>query len=120
MSSDTRIVVVALAELRSLLEEAVRSSVSQEKRDEWVDARGSGIGRRLFLQLGREGAFPIFKRGRSFVAKRSDVDAYIERQRVEVEPTLKPEPPKPRPLAGHDPIAAALAAGRLHVVKKPP
>lgn len=116
MSSDTRIVVVALDELRGLLEEALRCA-PVPRPDEWVDARSSGLGRRLFLRLGREGAFPIFKRGRTYVAKRSDVDAYIERQRVEPDPP--PEPPQPPP-GSHDPIAAALAAGRLRVVKKCP
>lgn len=116
MSNDTRIVVVALDELRSLLEAAVRSTPGA-KVNEWVDARTSGLGRRLFLRLGHEGAFPIFKRGRSYVAKRSDVDAYIERQRVEPNPPPDPEPPQP---PSHDPIAAALAAGRLRVIKKCP
>lgn len=118
MSSDTRIVVVALDELRGLLEEAVRC-VPVPRADEWVDARSSRLGRRLFLRLGREGAFPIFKRGRTYVAKRSDVDAYIERQRVPVGPPPEPEPPQPPP-SSHDPIAAALAAGRLRVIKKCP
>jgi predicted P-loop ATPase len=70
-------------------------------------------------QGGREGAFPIFKRGRTYVAKRSDVDGYIERQRVPVGPPPEPEPPQ-LPPGSHDPIAAALAAGRLRVVKKCP
>jgi hypothetical protein len=38
------------------------------------------------------GAFPVFKRGRSYVARRADVDAYIERQRVEVAPPLAQKP----------------------------
>jgi hypothetical protein len=118
MSSDTRIVVVALDELRGLLEEALRCA-PVPRADDWVDARRSGLGRRLFLRLGREGAFPIFKRGRTYVAKRSDVDAYIERQRVQPDPPPGPEPPQPPPGA-HDPIAAALAAGRLRVIKKRP
>lgn len=118
MSKETRIVVVALDELRSLLEAAVRSAPAA-KADEWVDARSSGLGRRLFLRLAREGAFPIFRRGRSYVAKRSDVDAYVERQRVTMDPPPEPEPPQP-PSGSHDPIAAALAAGRLRAVKKCP
>lgn len=119
MSSDTRIVVVALDELRGLLEEAVRCA-PVARADEWVDGRSSGLGRRLFLRLGREGAFPIFRRGRSYVAKRSDVDAYIERQRVQPEPPREPEPPQPPSPGSRDPIAAALAAGRLRVIKKCP
>jgi hypothetical protein len=117
--ADVRLVVVAPNELRELIADTVRAVVPAAKHDEWVDARSSGLGRRLFLRLAREGAFPIFKRGRSYVAKRSDVDAYIERQRVQVDPRPEPEPPRP-PSAGGDPIAAALAAGRLRVVKKSP
>jgi hypothetical protein len=117
--ADARIVIVAPDELRELIVDAVRAVAATATQDEWVDARSSGLGRRLFLRLAREGAFPIFKRGRSFVAKRSDVDAHIERQRIEVALRREPEPPRP-PSPGADPIAAALAAGRLRVVKKPP
>ncbi len=117
--AEVRVVVVAPEELRELVVDAVRSVVANPAPDEWVDARSSGLGRRLFLRLAREDAFPIFKRGRSYVAKRSDVDAYIERQRVHVDPCPEPEPPRP-PSTGGDPIAAALAAGRLRVVKKSP
>ena len=118
--ADVRMVFLAPDELRELIAEAVRTAAPQAKYEEWVDGRTSGLGRRLFLRLAHEGAFPIFKRGRSYVARRADVDAHIERHRVEVELPPKPEPPKPRPQAAHDPVAAALAAGRLHVVKKPP
>jgi hypothetical protein len=117
--ADVRVVVVAPEELRELVVEAVRDVAAKSAHEEWVDARSSGLGRRLFLRLGRGGAFPIFKRGRSYVAKRSDVDAYIERQRIPVAPAPEPEPPRP-PSPGGDPIAAALAAGRLRVVKKSP
>lgn len=81
--------------------------------DEWVDARSSGLGRRLFLRLAREGAFPVSKRGKAYVARRSDVDAYLERQRVQ-----RTQPAVSRRVGPDDPIARALAAGRLRVVKK--
>ena len=90
---DVRVVVVAPEELRELVVDAVRSVAAKATPNEWVDARSSGLGRRVFLRLAREGAFPIFKRGRSYVAKRSDVDAYIEQQRVQVAPSPEPEPP---------------------------
>jgi len=117
---DVRVVVLAPDELRELITDALRIVVSAGKYDEWVDARSSGLGRRLFLRLGRQGAFPIFKRGRSFVAKRSDLDAYIERQRVPIDPRPGPEPSRPSSPGSPDPIAAALAEGRLRIVKKPP
>lgn len=118
--SDTVVVVVERDELVQLIEAALRSAIAtQVSGVEWVDARSSGLGRRLFQRLAREGAFPTFKRGRSYVAKRSDLDAYIESQRVPVDPPQEPEPPQPPPSL-HDPIAAALAAGRLRVVRKRP
>jgi len=117
--ADPRVVVVTPEELRDLIADAVRAATPNGKHDEWVDARSSGLGRRLFQRLAREGALPTFKRGRSYVAKRSDVDAYIESQRVLVDPPPEPESPHPPP-SFHDPIAAALAAGRLRVVKKGP
>lgn len=117
--ADPRIVVVTPEDLRDLVVDAVRSVMPNSQHDEWVDGRSSGFGRRLFLRLGHAGAFPIFKRGRSYVAKRSDLDAYIESQRVPVDPPPGPEPPQPPP-SFHDPIAAALAAGRLRVVRKRP
>jgi hypothetical protein len=117
--TSSRVVVVSTDELRELIADAVRAITASGKVDEWVDARTSGLGRRLFQRLAREGAFPVFKRGRSYVAKRSDVDAYIERQRIKPDPPPDPEPPQPPP-GSHDPIAAALAAGRLRVIKKCP
>ena len=113
------VVVVTPEELRDLIADAVRTVAANGKHDEWVDARSSGLGRRLFQRLAREGALPIFKRGRSYVAKRSDLDAYIESQRVPVDPSPEPEPPE-LPPSLHDPIAAALAAGRLRLIKKRP
>lgn len=120
--ADVRVVVIESDELVRLIAAAIRSAIaSQASGDEWVDARTSGLGRRLFLRLAREGAFPVSKRGRAYVARRADVDAYIERQRVQPQPK-PPEPPPPEPPSpgGHDPIAAALAAGRLRVVRKCP
>jgi hypothetical protein len=114
-------VVVERDELLRLIADAIRSAIAaQASGDEWVDARSSGLGRRLFLRLARLGAFPIFKRGRSYVARRSDLDAYIQRQRVLVDPPPSPDPPPPPSPGSPDPIAAALAAGRLRVLKKRP
>jgi len=118
--ADVRVVVVAIEELRGLIAEAVRTAIAPQGAPEvWVDARSSGLGRRLFLRLARDGAFPTYKRGKAYVARRADIDAYIERQRVTAEhPEV--EPPTPPLPSSHDPIAAALAAGRLCVVKKSP
>jgi hypothetical protein len=120
--ADVRIVVIELGELQEMIADAVRAASCQPVRDEWVDARTSGLGRRTFLRLVREGAFPASKRGKSHVARRADVDAYLERQRIAPPPTPSPPPEPPRPPNGapFDPIAAALAEGRLRLVKKPP
>lgn len=113
--ADVRVVVIELDELVCLIRDTVREAMaSNASGNEWVDAKTSGLGYRLFLRLAREGAFPVSKRGKAFVARRADVDAYLEGQRIQPAPP-KPEPSLPR---GHDPIAAALAAGRLRVVKK--
>lgn len=125
--AEVRVVVVELDELVRALEIAVGSALAAHaSRDEWVDARTSGLGRRLFLRLAREGAFPVSKRGNAYVARCSDVDAYLERQRVQPEaPSSKPavapstpSQPSDPPVANDDPIARALAAGRLRVLQK--
>jgi hypothetical protein len=48
----------------------------------YADARNNPLGSaRAFLDAGRRGDFPTFKRARSVVALWSDVEAYIERRR---------------------------------------
>ena len=59
----TKLVVVDSLELQLLVETAVRRAVSGG-HDDWVDAKTSGLGRRTFLRLGREGAFPVSKSGK--------------------------------------------------------
>jgi excisionase family DNA binding protein len=120
--ADVRVVVVEVAELERIIVEAVRAATVQPSSgDDWVDARTSGLGRRTFRRLVREGAFPASKRGKAYVARRADVDAYLERQRIA--PTRAPSATEPSPPpngAPLDPIAAALAEGRLRIVRKPP
>lgn len=53
----TKLVVVDSLELQLLVETAVRRAVSRG-HDDWVDAKTSGLGRRTFLRLGREGGVP--------------------------------------------------------------
>ena len=113
--ADVRIVVIELGELQRMIADAVRAASFQPVRaDEWLDARTSGLGRRTFLRLVREGAFPASKRGKAYVARRADVDAYLERQRIAPPrtPSPPPEPPRPPDGAPFDPIASALAEGR--------
>lgn len=54
----------------------------------FVDKHTSGLGPSVFLAAARAGEFETFRVGKRFVARETDVRAYIERQRV--------EPTKPR------------------------
>lgn len=49
---------------------------------EFVDKHTSGLGPSVFLAAARAGEFDTFRVGKRFVARASDVRAYIERQRV--------------------------------------
>ena len=49
----------------------------------WIDAKASCLGVRGFRAAARAGEFPIFKIGRRYVARCADVDAFIERRRVD-------------------------------------
>ena len=120
--TDVRVVVVGLEELERMITDAVRTATTQTaSAEDWVDARTSGLGPSTFRRLVRERAFPASKRGRAYVARRADVDAYVERQRVAPLPAPPPsESTPPLPATPFDPIAAALAEGRLRLVKKPP
>ena len=118
--ADVRVVVIELDELQRMIVEAVRLATSERAgADEWVNSRNSGLGRRTFLRLAREGAFPASRRGNAYVARRVDVDAYLARQRIEPTPARSASLPRLEG-AAFDPIAAALAEGRLRLVKKPP
>lgn len=120
--TEVRLAVVSLDDLRKLVSEVVAKAVAEGVRsgDDWVDARSSLLGRRLFLRLAREGAFPVSKRGKAYVARRKDVDAYLNTQRI----IPKVEQAKStRALAstvGEDPIARALDCGRLRIIKNKP
>jgi hypothetical protein len=129
----TVLVVVEAEELRRLISEAVAAALpAAVARDEWVDAHSSGLGRRTFLRLARDGAFPISKVGKRYVARRADVASYLEQRRVQERPRDRSVAPRPshrelparRPIdsdscsiEGDDPVARALAQGRLRVLK---
>jgi hypothetical protein len=120
------IVVVEAAELQRLIREAVESARPRASMaDEWLDARTSPLGRRTFLKLAREGAFPASLVGNKYMARRSDVNAYLERQRIQRESPRRAAAPAVLPplddvngASNDDPIARALAAGRLRIVNK--
>jgi hypothetical protein len=132
----TVLVVVDAEELRRLIREAVAAALpTVVARDEWVDAHSSGLGRRTFLRLARERAFPVSKVGKRYVARRTDVASYLEQQRVQERSRDRPVAPRAshrelrahRPIdtdassiEGDDPVARALAQGRLRVLKGSP
>lgn len=130
----TKLVVVNAEELRHLIKEAVTDALlNGSAPDEWVDAHSSGLGRRTFLRLAREGAFPVSKVGKRHVARRADVAAYVERQRVQEQggrrnTSRRPTAQRARTLTDNepsspevdDPVARALAQGRLRVLKGSP
>lgn len=107
----TKLVVVPIDELGELIRSAVAEALRStgHGRADWVDARTSGLEPRAFRRLAREKAFPTYRLGRKLVAKRSDVDAWIE-SRPRCAETDRPEEAPP------DPLARALAAGNLRVV----
>jgi len=106
-----RVVVVDVEELKELIFSAVNSAIAGHGQpSEWLDARSAPMGPRAFQRLAREGAFPAVKLGKKWQARRSDVDAYMDRHRAA---TRDEEPTNDAP----DPVRAALDAGRLRVIK---
>jgi hypothetical protein len=110
MSSDPLppALLALLEPLVALLAERVASRVQRPPADDYVDARSSGLGARVFRRAARAGGFPVFLVGRKWVARRQDVSAYIERQRVDFAQAAE--------LAGADPFDRAVASGKLRVV----
>jgi len=106
---DVKLVVVSLEELQSLIEDALRSGTARESATEWVDARSAPMSRRRFQELTRENAFPSRWEGPKRVARRVDVDAYLVAQ------LSKPRSKRSAPV--DDAIGAALAKGKLRVLK---
>lgn len=118
------LVVMESAELQRLIEDAVASGVARAVgHDEWIDGRSSPMGHRAFLRLARNGAFSASLVGNNVMARRSEVDAYLDRQRIVPEPTSDPAGAKNTECSdlnpADDPIARALDGGRLHLVEKP-
>jgi hypothetical protein len=61
----------------------LRSVRAADHAPTFVDKHSSGLGPSVFLAAARAGEFETFRVGKRFVARASDVQAYIERQRVE-------------------------------------
>jgi hypothetical protein len=76
----------------SLVRDAAAGHAANDTSERYYDARTSPMGRRAFLRLAREKAFPTFKAGKRLVARRVDVHAWIEAQKG-----ARPPGPRPRP-----------------------
>jgi hypothetical protein len=102
-----------LAELLSPIVDAIAARVAEviskpDATDPWVDARSSSLGVRTFRRAAKSGAFPVSHVGRKWVARRSDVDRWIEQNRVDVSRRAARDQ--------EDPLEKALASGRLRAV----
>jgi hypothetical protein len=64
--------------LKSGFRTLIRALEESEEEDEWVDQKASPLGRRLHCEAARTGQLKAKKLNGRWLAKRSDVDAYIE------------------------------------------
>ena len=95
------------AEVREAVAEAIASHLTAG--DQWLALRDTGVSTKTLRRAIRAGDLPARKVGRSLMVRRADLDAWLERRPLRT-PTPTVEP-------GEDPIAAALAAGKLRVVR---
>jgi hypothetical protein len=94
--------------LEALVRRAVRAELGV-RGDDWVTARSSGLGVAVFRAVARAGGFPVYRVGKTWRARRRDIDAWIESQRVEVGSRQTNEPAND----AEDPdVERLLASGR--------
>ena len=115
-------VIAALATLIHYMKGAIRESVEVHHNENasgaYYDAKSAPMGPTSFLRLAREGAFPACKVGRKVLARRADVDGWLQARAAQQlairggPETLAKEEAPFDPLAFHETImAAARAAG---------
>lgn len=114
--ADVKLVLIELGELIRAMKEAIKEARAEREADDWVDANSAPFGKRTFQRLARERAFPVSRVGKKHVARRSDIERYLETQRVAPQPSAQPC----SNTSDEDPIARALEQGRLRIVKKVP
>ncbi|MRG98550.1 hypothetical protein [Polyangium spumosum] len=80
--------------LKWLVTLVIETAAQHGRRDEqpYYDAKGSPMGKTAFLRLARENAFPTYRAGKKLLAKRADVDAWIQSQKI-----ARPRTPRPPP-----------------------
>jgi len=90
--------------LADRLAERLWTRAALPQHPEHASARDNPLGTaRAFLDAGRRGDFPTFKRGREVVARWADVLAYIERRTIERNDRPSLAPPQPPPTAPRAP-----------------
>ena len=75
-------IAAALLPLARLLAPFVAAELAGSDGEDWIDQHASPLGRRRHCELARSDAFPARRVGRRWLARRADVDAYIEAQRT--------------------------------------
>jgi excisionase family DNA binding protein len=104
------IVVLTREQVRELVQLAVREELERAKGGDLVDAAGSGLSKRTFRRLVREGKLDGKKVGRAYQVKRQSLEAYLAQRDA---PTLVNNESD-----ADEVIREALDAGRLRVVAK--
>jgi excisionase family DNA binding protein len=104
-------------ELKSIVSNALVEHLGGMDRDQWLDPRSTALGYRGCLRLIATGQLPASRVGKRFLVRRSDVDRYIESQRIT--PRKPAEHGEPADEA-EDIITRELNAGRLRIVRPPP
>jgi excisionase family DNA binding protein len=70
-------------ELHALVDRIADEIERTRRADEWIDQAHSPLGRAKHLRLAREGVLPSSKEGRQILIKRSVLDAYIAKHKVD-------------------------------------
>jgi hypothetical protein len=78
-----------------IVRDAIPGNAANDTSERYYDARTSPMGRRAFLRLARQKAFPTFKAGKRLVARRADVHAWIEAQEGAHAPAPRKTPEAP-------------------------
>lgn len=105
------IVEAIRAAVREAVAEAIPAAIAAHltSGDQWLALRDTGVSVKTLRKAITSGDLAARKVGRSLMVRRADLDAWLERRPLRT-PTPTVEP-------GEDPIAAALAAGKLRVVR---
>ncbi len=111
--------------LRDLLDALVESQAEPAQAQpaaqgsELVDARGSGLGPKLFRRLVRSGELHGSRVGRKYLVRRSELDRWLGSKAVKPRAKALPATPTAEPAEDFHTFAKReLARGSLHIVKR--